>query len=120
MKKLIYSIYTTAVFLLFTSQVFSQSVSLDQKITSNQKEITISLFPMPTDGILHISFNKSLTEVPSLLVYDMIGNLVDNISIDRESASSFTINLSGKKAGFYFVKVHTDTESFSRRITVRP
>lgn len=120
MKNNFYSLILISFFFLAMSPVLAQNDFSDLKVSQNQKETTISMFPLPTDGILHIVFNKSVTESPSIYVYDMIGNLVENINVDRENAASFTINLTGKKAGFYFVKVQTGTESFSRRITIRP
>lgn len=55
-----------------------------------------------------------------VMVYDMIGNPVENVVIERENPSTFSINLSGKKPGFYFVKVSGDHMAFSRRITINP
>lgn len=120
MKNIFYSSLLASFLSLTMTPLFAQYSFSDLKINQTQKETTISMFPLPTDGILHIAFNKSITESPSIFVYDMIGNLLENINVDRENTSSFTINLTGKKAGFYFVKVQTDTESFSRRITVKP
>lgn len=120
MKNIFYSLVLTSSLSLAMSPVLAQNDFNDSKVSQTQKETTISMFPLPTEGILHIAFNKSIMESPSIYVYDMIGNLVENINVDRENAASFTINLTGKKAGFYFVKVQTDTESFSRRITIRP
>ena len=55
----------------------------DLRISHNQKETTLSLYPMPTDGVLHLTFSKAIAETPSILVYDMIGKLVErrNISL---------------------------------------
>jgi Secretion system C-terminal sorting domain len=120
MKNIFYSSILVILLSLAMSPVLAQSSFSDFRILQNQKETTISMYPLPTEGILHIAFNKSITESPSILVYDIIGNLVENVTVDRENASAFTINLSGRKAGFYFVKIQTNTESFSRRITVKP
>jgi hypothetical protein len=120
MKNILYSILLFSFLALTISYSFAQNNFSDLRISSNQKETTLSLYPMPTEGILYIAFGKSITETPSILVYDMIGNLVENIIIDRENSTTFNINLTGKKAGFYFVKVQTNTESFCRRITVKP
>ncbi len=120
MKNIFYSSILASFLSLAISPVFAQNNFNDLKGSQSQRETSISIYPLPTDGVLHIAFNKSITESPSILVYDMIGNLIENVNVDRENVSSFTINLAGKKAGFYFVKVQTNTESFSRRITVKP
>ncbi|MBK9636504.1 MAG: T9SS type A sorting domain-containing protein [Bacteroidetes bacterium] len=120
MKNILYSILLSSFLVLDISPTFAQNNFGDSRISQNQKETSISLYPMPTEGVLFITFSKAITEMPSVLVYDMIGNLVEHVIIDRENSTTFNINLTGKKAGFYFVKVQTNTESFSRRITVRP
>ena len=120
MKNILYSTLLSSFLVLNISPSFAQNNFSDLRTSTNQKETTISLYPMPTEGVLFVTFSKSITETPSILVYDMIGNLVEHIMIERDNATTFNINLTGKKAGFYFVKIQTDTESFSRRITVKP
>ena len=120
MKNILYSTLLSSFLALTISPCIAQNNFSDLRTSQNQKETTLSLYPMPTDGLLHLTFSKSITEAPSILVYDMIGNLVEHVMIDRENSTTFNINLTGKKAGFYFVKVQTNTESFSRRITVKP
>lgn len=119
MKSTLFSIFLFTMFIMMSVAVTAQNNTNDNRTINSQKEVAVSLYPMPTEGLLHISFNRSITETPTILVYDMIGNLLENVQIDREAVSTFTINLTGKKAGFYFIKVQTDTESFSRRITVK-
>lgn len=118
MKRILYSLLLVSFLSINFSSVFAQADAGDARLLSNTKETTVSLYPLPTNGTLHISFNKTMNELPAVLIYDMIGNLVDNISLDREAAGSFTINMSGKRAGFYFIKIQAGDESFSRRITV--
>ena len=120
MKNILYSTLLSSFLALTISSSFAQNNFSDLRISQNQKETTLSLYPMPTDGVLHLTFSKAIAETPSILVYDMIGNLVEHIIIERDNATTFNINLTGKKAGFYFVKIQTNTESFSRRITVKP
>lgn len=120
MKRILYSLLSITIISLQVSSVCAQTLVGDQRIENNLKETTLSLYPLPTNGILHIGFNKTMNSAPNVLVYDMIGNVVERISPDRESIGSFSINLSGKPAGYYFIKVQTEEESFSRRITVTP
>ncbi|MBK7966696.1 MAG: hypothetical protein IPK10_16485 [Bacteroidetes bacterium] len=100
MKNIFYTSMLVTLVSLTMTPVLAQNSFGDLRISPSQKETTISMFPLPTDGVLHIAFNKTITDSPSILVYDMIGNLVEHVNVDRENASSFTINLTGKKAGF--------------------
>lgn len=118
MKRILYSYFIITALTLSGIQSMAQADAGDKAIST--KETTISMYPLPTNGILHISFNKAMSATPEVLVYDMIGNLQDNLSLEREASGSFLINLSGKKPGFYFIKVMSEDGSFSRRITVTP
>lgn len=118
MKRILYSFFIIAALTLSGIQSMAQADAGDKTLTA--KETTISMYPMPTNGVLHITFNKAMSATPEVLVYDMIGNLQDNLSLEREASGSFLINLSGKKPGFYFIKVMSEDGSFSRRITVTP
>ena len=120
MKRILYALLLGSILSLQIDTVFAQADAGEQRLATNQKETSISLFPMPTNGTLHIAFNKTIGEAPSVVIYDMIGNMIENIALAREAPGSFTINLSGKRPGFYFIKVQAGEESFSRRITVTP
>ncbi|MBL7923427.1 MAG: T9SS type A sorting domain-containing protein [Bacteroidia bacterium] len=120
MKRILYALIIFSIVSLPFGSVFAQADANDQKLSAVQKETSIALYPMPVSGTLHIAFNKPLAENPVVLVYDMIGNMLENITVDREAAAAFTVNLSGKRPGFYFIKVQCGEETFSRRITVSP
>lgn len=120
MKRILYTWLLGSILGLQVNTVLAQTDAGEQRMATNQKETAISLFPLPTNGTLHIAFNKAIGEFPSVVIYDMIGNMVENVSPEREAAGSFTLNLSGKRPGFYFIKVQIADETFSRRITVTP
>lgn len=118
MKRIIYSSFLACALSLFVAPAMAQADTGEKMIPS--KETSVSMYPIPTTGVLHISFNKTITDDPIVMVYDMIGNPVENVVIERENPSTFSINLSGKKPGFYFVKVSGEHLAFSRRITINP
>ncbi len=118
MKRIIYSFFLAISLSLAVVSANAQADTGDKSIAV--KDPSVAVYPIPTTGILHLNFNKTVTEDPIVIVYDMIGNLVDNVVIERENPSTFSINLSGKKPGFYFVKVSGDHMTFSRRITINP
>lgn len=118
MKRIIYKFMLTLSLSLVVGATHAQT-DTGEKLASS-KETSVSMYPIPTSGILYISFNKAITEDPVLLVYDMIGNPLEHIVIERENSTTFSVNLSGKKPGFYFLKVTAERTTFSRRITIHP
>lgn len=92
----------------------------DRLTGNSRKESTASLYPMPVTGTLHIDLGKSQSTDPEILLFDLLGNQIETGSVVRESGSVFSLDLSGKKAGYYFIRIRTAEESISRRITVAP
>ncbi len=118
MRRMLYLLFLFSILSLRITNVFAQTEAGDQRSSLSPKESIISIYPLPANGTLHIAFNKTMGDVPFVLLYDMLGNVVEDINLERESSGTFTINLSGKHPGFYFIKVQSGEESFSRRITV--
>lgn len=90
------------------------------KQPASKKEPLISVYPQPSTGLIHLSFQRPLSETPQIMVFDVLGNPLPHIECERLSATVFSFNLTGVKSGYYFVKIVADNESFSRRITVIP
>lgn len=90
------------------------------KQPASKKEPLISIYPQPSTGLIHLSFQRPLSETPQVMVFDVLGNPLLHIECERLSATVFYFNLTGVKSGYYFVKIVADNESFSRRITVIP
>jgi hypothetical protein len=90
------------------------------KQPASKKEPLISVYPQPSTGLIHLAFQRPLSETPQVMVFDVLGNPLPHIQCERMSATVFSINLTGEKSGYYFVKVVADNESFSRRITLIP
>ena len=104
---------------------FFISLSLTVKATSEAggleirtTEPLVSLYPMPVSGTLHIAFRNTPSMEPEILLYDILGNLVADLRPERQFSGEYTVNLSERKPGYYFIKVKAGSETFSRRITV--
>ena len=92
---------------------------INEKVVGNSNNtIDISLYPVPTKDRLNITFSFAPFQEPSITVYDLLGNLIQIETPTIETANSYSINLSDKKAGYYFLKIKTDETTFARRITV--
>lgn len=115
----IYFILIFNVLILFSvrGNLNAQSDASAQRITHSP---SLNLYPQPAADQLYIEFSGTLASQPQIDMYDMIGNLQDKITPERINPSTFMLNLSGKRAGFYFLRIRNEEGSWSRRITVRP
>jgi hypothetical protein len=122
MKKstLFSSIALYALFVLTSASNPALAENQDRSNGISRNESTASLYPMPVTGTLHIDLGKSQSTDPEILLFDLLGNQIETGSIVRESGTVFSIDLSGKKAGYYFIRIRTAEETISRRITVAP
>ena len=98
----------------------AQAENQDRLTGISRKESTASLYPMPVTGTLNIDLGKAPSSDPEILIFDLLGNQIETGSVIRESATVYSIDLSGKKAGYYFIRIRTAEETISRRITVAP
>lgn len=105
--------------LSFRGDLKAQAESQDLKINTISPT-SLNLYPQPASNLLYIEFAGTQVSQLQVDMYDMIGNLQGKVSMERVNPSTFLINLSGKRAGFYFLRIRTDEGSWSRRITVRP
>lgn len=114
MKKYFYSLLAT-LFIVQSSLV----AQIDDNSKLNWNKEVVSVFPQPSTGQVNFSFPSQLTNNPKAVVYDLLGNVVAQLEMDRQNANTFSINLSDKKPGYYFVKIQTEDYSYSRRVTIR-
>ena len=120
--KNLYQILFFILVTLITSNTNAQSTdeSADHKVLStiNNQELTVSLYPMPITGVLTMNFSKPQDSNPKVYIYDLIGNKIFAGNANPESSCNYTVNLSDKKPGYYFVKIQTEESTFTRRITL--
>ena len=84
------------------------------------RETQVALYPQPAVSQLNIAFNNEQENAPRVLVYDLLGNLVADMEAERGENGVYSIYLGDRKPGYYFLKIHGDNETFSRRITLKP
>jgi uncharacterized repeat protein (TIGR01451 family) len=63
-----------------------------------EKDNTVKVYPNPSNGIVNI---KATSEIKSVELYDVQGRLL-------QSGSNASLDISGRTAGMYFVKVRTE------------
>jgi hypothetical protein len=104
--------------------IFSLSIFLNLNALQAQelsaRETQIAIYPQPAVSQLNIAFDIAQQSAPRVLVYDLLGNLVADMEAERNENGVYSIYLGDKKPGYYFLKIQGDTETFSRRITLKP
>ena len=81
---------------LSISQTFSETLSTNQNLSSNQ---TIGLYPNPTNkGYVNISAN--ISGVITANVYDILGKVIISSKIDNNR-----LDVSNLKSGMYVIKI---------------
>lgn len=127
MKRIFYStLYSLLIFSsisLFAQTNGENSVNSQILSTANIKslgrDIQLSIYPQPSTGSININYSNGQIQNPKVMVYDLLGNLVNTIESERINPTTFTIDLSDKKPGYYFVKIQSDNGTVSRRITIK-
>lgn len=78
---------------------------------------SVSVYPTPTNGLLNIKITHGTGPV-EVEVFDMLGNAVKEVPLEKKSKNHYTLDLTGKNRGFYFVKIQTPHQFITKRITV--
>lgn len=79
------------------------------------------VFPNPNDGNFNLSvdFVKNYRQA-DIQILDVSGKMVWEKSLENPSGTiREEVNLKGLGAGIYFIKVHADTETLSRKIIIQ-
>lgn len=87
-------------------------------ISNTDMETYINVYPNPSTGPVYVDlaiFGLGQTDV---VVYNMVGEVVDQISYNVVSAKRLKINLEGQPNGLYFVKVKTADGSSTKKLVL--
>lgn len=85
---------------------------------NNRQNISVSLYPNPTNGIINLTYNTSETNTISLLLYDINGRLLKTIADNQKTTGTFNykIDVSQQQSGVYFLKLQTTKGTYIRKI----
>lgn len=97
-----------------TTSSCPQPTSVQNIVVNN----SIAVYPNPAKGIVTIDMNGISSNNASIVVTDLLGNVLRKISI-RNSENSYQLNLSEFQDGVYFVKVKSDAGEFMQRIILK-
>jgi hypothetical protein len=95
-------------------KIYSSTVGLNE----NQSKDEISVYPSPTTGPLNIRLTEKTGVVPMVEVYDIVGNKVYSAFAERRGKGLYTIDLSGRNKGYYFLKIRNGSQITTRRISL--
>ena len=91
--------------------------SLINNIPTVKKEEIINVYPTPTAGLLNIKLINGNGPIV-VEVFDMLGNHISDVNFERRGKGVYSIDLTGKSKGYYFVKIQTPSQFITRRVTV--
>ncbi len=85
---------------------------------TEQNKIDVSIYPIPTNGIVTIEFGFLKSETAELNVVDMRGRVINSVSISSDTENHVVeIDLSENESGVYFIVLEGDNEVlFSKRV----
>lgn len=87
-----------------------------QSVKEENLNYFINLYPNPTTGIIALNFSENNTKVESIKLYNILGKEIKKISFDKLNQKEYKIDLSLQKNGFYFLKIQTDKQLFTKQI----
>jgi PKD repeat protein len=79
----------------------------------------MKVYPNPSNGIFNVSFDLPSQEDVTVAVYDMMGNQVANIIEGQLQKGTYTVDMTGKAAGMYFVRMTTHNQVFNQKVMVK-
>lgn len=103
-----------------TAQNQNTISTLDNEIIENTtSNISTKLYPNPTTGkvTLEIKSDMENNEVEQIIIYDVTGRKVQEISIE-EQQKLFDINLDSQQSGVYFVEMMINKELITKRVVL--
>ncbi|WP_303318928.1 T9SS type A sorting domain-containing protein [Flavivirga abyssicola] len=96
------------------TSVMTNSSICNLSVEENELERGVVLFPNPTKGQFFIK-NESFVNLNKAIVYDISGRLISEVDFSNTSRTK-TINLIGVSKGMYFVDIHSDRATITKKI----
>ena len=83
-------------------------------INEFESEDIVSIYPNPNNGIFSINFNSTKYSVINLVLSDITGKILKNITTRNSQ-----INLTELSDGVYLIKINTQENSFIKKIIIK-
>jgi len=82
---------------------------------NNLEENNISVFPNPSNGEISIYFYVEPDKTSSLMIYDLNGKLINEVT---EVSKNVSINVSQWSKGIYTIKIKNNSQFINKKITI--
>ena len=86
-------------------------------IAENGSVTETRIFPTPTTGLVTVLLPSSKNA--DIAIYDLLGNALKNVTVEKNSDKKITVNLTGQKPGFYFLRIKTNSGIVTKRVTLQ-
>jgi hypothetical protein len=102
------------------ASVYSNVASNSIVSVSENKDLDFTIYPIPADKQLHVSFGENITGKTRLEISDLTGRVVySENSNDVRHGQVQSINSFGLKEGMYLLQVTSGENSATRKIVVK-
>ncbi|MFH2141687.1 MAG: T9SS type A sorting domain-containing protein [Bacteroidota bacterium] len=99
-----------------TTEILISEENTETAEDSNiHKELSLSIYPNPCDGIFYISSVNYSNQEMQVIVFNMLGNTVYSAT---NYSGEFTIDMSQQPAGIYYVNINADNKIFRKKVVV--
>jgi hypothetical protein len=85
-------------------------------VTAEIKDLRV--FPNPTEGEFDVSVNLSHPDNLLIGVYDVLGKLIEERSVQQVKNDVFNFDFSDKAKGVYYVKLRTTDRSSVKKLVL--
>ncbi len=95
-----------------TSNVLSTNVGINELAQS----VSVAVYPNPNNGLFTVEIKSASSQKLTLRIFDVTGRVV--YAAKTISKEKFTINMSDKAKGVYFLQLNNGTDIVSRKLIV--
>jgi hypothetical protein len=102
------------------ASVFSNVATNSLVSVSESKDLDFSIYPIPADERINVSFGKNTTGMARLSISDLTGRVVYSEEfIDMRHGQALSINSINLNEGMYFLGISSGANSTTRKILVK-
>jgi len=85
---------------------------------TSQFASNISIMPNPNSGIFNLIFTLPKHQKVSIHIFNSIGQLISSNAAENVSSNLFTIDLSSKPGGIYFIEISNGNERVTKKVVI--
>lgn len=94
-------------------EIFIYSVGIEDELSRD-----ISIYPNPASTKIRIEFGDNSIQIKKILLFDSYGTLVLNIASQSLRNNIIEIPCNNYSPGIYYLQIHTDKKSFTKKISI--